>query len=71
MDVGGVATSSVASHTADEFDRSLRLVMHGLNQQLHQLAGTLVDSGDLDQVIEVVKQVMVYGEEKSGAILAK
>ena len=41
--------------------------MHGLNPQLHQLAGTMVVSGNLEEVIEIVKKATVYGEEKSGS----
>ena len=40
------------------------MFMHGLDPQLRQLAGTLVTSGDLDEVIEVVKKATVYGEDK-------
>ena len=43
------------------------LFMLGLNPQLHQLAVMLVDYGDLNQVIEVGKRVMVYGEDKNSA----
>ena len=41
------------------------LFMHGLNPQLCHLVGTLVSSGDLEEVIEVVKKATVYGEDKS------
>ena len=40
------------------------LFMHGLDPQLHQLARTLVTFGDLDEVIEVVKKITVYKEDK-------
>ena len=40
------------------------LFIHGLNPQLRQLAGTMVTSGNLDEVIEIVKKAMVYGEDK-------
>ena len=40
------------------------LFMHGLNPQLCQLVSTLVDFGNLDQVIEVVKRAIVYGKDK-------
>ena len=42
------------------------LFMHGLNPQLHQLARTMVVSGNLEEVIEIVKKVTMYGEETSG-----
>ena len=42
------------------------MFMHGLNPQLRQLAGTMVVSGNLEEVIEIVKKAIVYGEEKSG-----
>ena len=32
------------------------LFMHGLNPQLRQLAGTMVTSGNLEEVIEIVKK---------------
>ena len=41
--------------------KAYSLFMHGLNPQLRQLAGTMVISGDLEEVIEIVKKVMVYG----------
>ena len=47
------------------------LFMHGLDLQLRQLAGTLVTSGDLDEVIEVVKKVTVYGEDKKTSSQSK
>ena len=40
------------------------LFKHGLDPQLHQLVGTLVTSGDLDGVIEVVKKATIYGKDK-------
>ena len=43
------------------------LFMHGLNPQLCQLVGTMVISGNLEEVIEIVKKATVYGEEKSGS----
>ena len=47
------------------------LFMHGLNPQLRQLAGTMVTSGNLEEVIEIVKKAMVYGEEKGGSSQGK
>ena len=47
------------------------LFMHGLNPQLRQLAGTMVTSGNLEEVIEIVKKVMVYGKEKGGSSQVK
>ena len=32
-----------------------------------QLAGTMVTSGNLEEVIEIVKKATVYGEEKGGS----
>ena len=43
------------------------LFMHGLNPQLRQLAGAMVASGNLEEVIEIVKKAIVYGEEKGGS----
>ena len=43
------------------------LFMHGLNPQLRQLAGTMVNSDNLEELIEIVKKAMVYGEEKDGS----
>ena len=43
------------------------LFMHGLNPQLRQLAGTMVTSGNLKEVIELVKKATVYGEDKDGS----
>ena len=40
------------------------MFMHGLNPQLHQLARTILTSGNLEEVIELVKKAMVYGEDK-------
>ena len=40
------------------------LFMHGFNPQLHQLARTMVASGDLEEVIKIVKKAMVYGKDK-------
>ena len=37
------------------------LFMHGLNPQLHQIVGTMVTSGNLEEVIAIVKKAMVYG----------
>ena len=42
------------------------LFMYGLNSQLHQLAGTMVTSGNLEEVIDIMKKAMVYGEGKGG-----
>ena len=42
------------------------MFMHGLNPQLRQLAGTMVASRNLEEVIEIVKKAIVYGEEKGG-----
>ena len=47
------------------------LFMHGLNPQLRQLVGTMVVSGNLEEVIKIVKKATVYGEEKSGSPQAK
>ena len=47
------------------------MFMHGLNPQLRQLAGTMVVSGNLEEVIEIVKKATVYGEEKSGSLKQK
>ena len=47
------------------------LFMHGLDKQLRQLASTLVTSGDLDEVIEVVKKATVYGEDKKTSSQSK
>ena len=47
------------------------LFMHGLNPQLHQLAGTMFTSGNLEEVIEIVKKATVYGEEKGGSSQGK
>ena len=41
------------------------LFMHGLNPERRQCADILVSSRDLDEVIEVVKKVAVYIEDKS------
>ena len=40
------------------------LFMHSLDPQLRQLAGTLVTSGDLDEIIEIVKKAAVYREDQ-------
>ena len=45
--------------------------MHGLNPQLHQLARTMVTSGNLEEVIEIVKKATVYGKEKGGSSQVK
>ena len=45
--------------------------MHGLNPQLCQLAGTMVTSDNLEEVIELVKKMMVYGEDKGGSSQTK
>ena len=42
------------------------LFMHGLNPQLRQLARTMVTSGNLEEVIQLVKKATVYGEDKGG-----
>ena len=47
------------------------MFMHGLNSQLHQLAGTMVTSGNLEEVIEIVKKATVYGEDKGGSSQGK
>ena len=47
------------------------LFMHGLNPQLRQLAGTMVTSGNLEEVIAIVKKATVYGEEKDGSSQGK
>ena len=41
--------------------------MHGLDPQLCQLAGTIVTLGNLEEVIEIVKNAAVHGEEKGGS----
>ena len=38
--------------------------MDGLHPQLRQFVGTLITSGNLDEVIEVVKKATMYGEDK-------
>ena len=43
------------------------LFMHGLNPQLRQLAETMVTSGNLEEVIELVKKAMVYVDDKGGS----
>ena len=45
------------------------LFMHGLNLQLRQLARTMVTLGNLEEVIELVKKAMVYGEDKGGSFV--
>ena len=50
-------------HLAEAYN----LFMHGLNPQLRQLAGTMVTSGNLEEVIEIEKKATVYGEDKSGS----
>ena len=47
------------------------LFMHGLNPQLRQLAGTMVVSGNLEEVIEIVKKATLYGEDKGGSSQVK
>lgn len=42
------------------------LFMHSLNSQLRQLARTIVSSGNLEDVMKVVKRATIFGEEKSG-----
>ena len=51
--------------------KAYSLFMHGLDPQLCQLAGTLVTSGDLDEVIEVVKKATIYGEDKKTSSQSK
>ena len=58
-------------NTFNEFDRGLQLVHDGLNPQLRQLVGTIVTSGNLEEIIELVKKAMVYGEDKGGSSEAK
>ena len=43
------------------------LFMHRLNPHLRQLAGKMVTSGNLEELIELVKIAMVYGEDKGGS----
>ena len=45
--------------------------MHGLNPQLCQLARTMVTSGNLEEIIELVKKATVYGEDKGGSFQPK
>ena len=45
--------------------------MHALNLQLRQLAGTMVTSGNLKEVIEIVKKVTVYSTDKGGSSQGK
>ena len=40
--------------------------MHGLNPQLHQLVGTMVTLGNLEEVVELVKKATVYRKDKGG-----
>ena len=47
------------------------LFMQGLNPQLRQLAGTMVTSGNIEEVIEIVKKATVYGKEKGGSSQVK
>ena len=47
------------------------LLMHGLNPQMHQLVGTMVTSGNLEEVIELVKKATVYSEDKGGSSQTK
>ena len=44
--------------------KACSLFMDGMNLELHQLVGTLITSGNLDEVIEVVKKATMYGEDK-------
>ena len=47
------------------------LFMPGLNPQLHQLSRTMDTSGNLEEIIEIVKKVMVYGKDKGGSSQVK
>ena len=47
------------------------LFMHGVNPQLCQLAKTMVILRDLEEVIEIVKKALVYGEDKGGSSQTK
>ena len=47
------------------------MFMHGLNPQLHQLVETMVISGDLEEVIEIMKKAIVYSEDKGGSSQTK
>ena len=47
------------------------LFMHELNLQLCQLARTMVMSGNLEEVIEIVKKAIFHGEDKHGSSQAK
>ena len=38
--------------------------IHGLNPQLCQLVGTMVTSGNVEEVIELVKKATMYGKDK-------
>ena len=43
------------------------LFMHGFNPQLFELILTMITSGKLEEVIELVKKAMVYGEDRGGS----
>ena len=47
------------------------LLVHGLNPQLRQLVGTMAISGDLEEVIEIVKKMTVYGKDKGSSSQGK
>ena len=47
------------------------LFVHGFNPQLRQLTGTMVTSGNLEEVIEIVTKATVYGKEKGGSSQGK
>ena len=47
--------------------KAYSLLMHGLNPQLRKLAGTMVTSRNLEEVIEIVKKAIVYGGDKGGS----
>ena len=51
--------------------KAYSLFMHGLDPQLRQLAGTMVTSGNLEEVIEIMKKAMVYGKGKGGSSQGK
>ena len=51
--------------------KAYSLFMHGLNPQLHRFAGTIIPLGNLEEVIELVKKVIVYSEDKGGSSQTK
>ena len=51
--------------------KAYSLFTHGLNLQLHQLAGTMVTSENKEEVDEIMKKAMVYGKGKGGSSQGK